>query len=185
MNGSAPRTRPPVPMPRRSTSTANMSRRSPASLASAAESARPIRHSERREPRSGALIQIAGEKPRHGVERAMGIEIFMAAVEETHDVLWLVGELEHLLAHRIRDGAIEDAMHDHQWRRYLADALVGMKLILHEETHRQVPIVPRADGFRRGEGRFENDAADRLFRRQRHGDAAAERLAQTTICDTG
>jgi hypothetical protein len=50
-------------------------------------------------------------------------------------------------------------------------------LILHQKPHRHIPIARGTDGGRRRERCFQDDAADRFFRRQRHRDAGAERLA--------
>src|SRR5580658_1126045 len=93
------------------------------------------------------LIQIPGQKPPHRIERAVLIEILMATIEEAHDMLRLIGELKQVLAHRIRHGLIVHAMQDQKRRRHFADAPVGVELIIHQKAYRQIPIVPRADGY--------------------------------------
>src|SRR5437868_6262072 len=71
-----------------------------------------------------ALIQIAGEKPGDGIERAIVIEILVAAVEKPHEMFRLVGEVEQRFAHDVRNDPVVYAMHDHDRRGDLADAQV-------------------------------------------------------------
>src|SRR5947208_15829152 len=80
---------------------------------------------------NNALIQIAGEKPGDGIERAIVIEILVAAIEKPHEMFRLVGEVEQRFAHDVRNDPVVYAMHDHDRRGDLADAQVGPELILH------------------------------------------------------
>jgi hypothetical protein len=41
-----------------------------------------------------ALVEIAGKKAADGVERAIGIEIVVAAVEKPHQVFRFIGKIE-------------------------------------------------------------------------------------------
>jgi hypothetical protein len=40
------------------------------------------------------LIEIAREKTPDRIKRPVGVEIFVTAVEKTHKVFWLVGEIK-------------------------------------------------------------------------------------------
>src|SRR5208282_230325 len=47
------------------------------------------------------FVQIAGEETADGVQRAVLVEVFMTAVEKSHEVLRRFGQLEQPLAHRV------------------------------------------------------------------------------------
>jgi len=51
-----------------------------------------------------------GKKPPTATSGPVLVEVFVAAVEETHDVLRFVGESEQLFAHGIRHGLVFDAV---------------------------------------------------------------------------
>jgi len=111
------------------------------------------------------------------VQRALRVKILVVAVEEAHNVLGRAGQFEHPLAHGEGDGAILHAVQDQHRGGDFSDRFVGAELILHQEAHRQIPIVRGGDRGRRRERRFQDHAADRLFRRDSHRDRGAERLA--------
>ena len=50
------------------------------------------------------------------MERAVLVEIFVAAVEEADDVLWFFGEVEQLFAHGVRNDAVVHAVQDQERR---------------------------------------------------------------------
>jgi len=41
-----------------------------------------------------SLVEIAREKTPNGIERSVGVEVFVTAVQKTHEVFRLVGEIE-------------------------------------------------------------------------------------------
>ena len=76
------------------------------------------------------------------------------------EALGLVRKRKQPLAVRDRDHAIARAMQNQKRRRHLADPRVGAERILHQQPDRQKPIGRGADVGRRGERRFQHEAAD-------------------------
>ena len=119
-----------------------------------------------------------GEERPHRIQRAMLVEIDVRAVGKSHEALGLVRQRKQPLAERDRNHAVALAMQHQERRGHLADPRVGAERVLHQEPHRQKPIGSRADVDRRGERRLQHEAADPLGRRERDGDAGAERFAE-------
>ena len=66
------------------------------------------------------------------MQRAVLVEIFVAAVEETHEVLRRFGQLEQPLAHREGHEVVMHAVQDQDRRGDFSDPRVGAVLILHQ-----------------------------------------------------
>ena len=101
----------------------------------------------------------------------------MPAATQSHQLLRLMRHCKQAFPEPKRSRTVVSAVHDEERRGYASDALIGMKLIAHQQPNRHDRMNSGGDISGRREGRFHNELRDRMPCGKRNGNAGAEREA--------